>query len=88
MKFTRQQELQLKGRGLPPSFQRQRARRRSQPRKRSRGSTYISIMSMIEGSYCTYQVVTEELHNEGGVLVALLAQGVEFYTSKVSMLLL
>jgi hypothetical protein len=43
---------------------------------------------MIEGSYCTYQVVTEELHNEGGVLVALLAQGVEFYTSKVSMLLL
>jgi hypothetical protein len=25
----------------------------------------------------TYQVVTEELHDEGGVLVALLAEGVE-----------
>lgn len=25
----------------------------------------------------TYQVVTEQLHDEGGVLVALLGQGVE-----------
>lgn len=29
----------------------------------------------------TYKVVTEELHDEGRVLVALLAQGVELCTS-------
>ena len=28
--------------------------------------------------YATYQVVSEELHDESGVLVALLAQSVEF----------
>lgn len=28
--------------------------------------------------YATYQVVSEELHNKSRVLVALLAQGVEF----------
>lgn len=80
MTFTRQRELQLKGRGLPPSSQRQRAQRRSQPQKRSRESTCVSMIPNTKtgGSHCTYQVVTEELHNESGVLVALLAQGVEF----------
>ena len=30
---------------------------------------------------CTYQVVTEELHDEGRILVALLAEGIELYNT-------
>jgi hypothetical protein len=42
---------------------------------RMRKLGYIKTSSM--GGFKTYQVVTEELHDEGGVLVALLAEGVE-----------
>jgi hypothetical protein len=36
---------------------------------------YMETSSM--GGFKTYQVVAEELHDEGRVLVALLAEGVE-----------
>jgi hypothetical protein len=39
----------------------------------------IMIILISNRGFCTHQVVTEELHDEGGVLVALLAQSVELY---------
>lgn len=42
------------------------------------GLQSISVMTdTSRGEMTAYQVVSEELHDQGGVLVALLAQGVE-----------
>jgi len=35
-------------------------------------------------SWSTYQVVTEQLHDEGRVLVALLAQGIELCVANIN----
>lgn len=37
----------------------------------------VSFCACVRAAENTYQVVTEQLHDEGGVLVALLGQGVE-----------
>ena len=38
----------------------------------------VSGVKQDENQECAYQVVSQELHDEGGVLVALLAEGIEF----------
>lgn len=69
------------GQGPPPSSRRKhRLPEKAQPQKRSRGSNMKleRDIGWREQSW-TYQVVPEKLHNQGRVLVALLAQGVELY---------
>lgn len=49
--------------------------------RKSTGSAMIAVsfvMEHVKSGSVSYQVVPEELHNEGRVLVALLAQSVEF----------
>lgn len=46
---------------------------------RSRESAPVRAVQIDNGS--TYQVVSEELHDQGGVLIALLTQGVKLCTS-------
>lgn len=78
--FT-QQASRPRRRERPPSQERGRSsRRQAQPPKRSRESRRYQYMKQwVCLVSVTYQVVSEELHNEGRVLVALLAQGVELY---------
>lgn len=67
----------------PPSSRRgqeRSAQERARPQTRSRGSrASVSTRwrNRIQQPFGTYQVVSEKLHDEGGVLVALLAQGVK-----------
>ena len=42
----------------------------------------VSFYRAFLSSQSTHQVITEELHNEGRVLVALLGEGVELYSSR------
>ena len=51
--------------------------RAPQPRTRSRESATRELYEIHAFNWGTHQVVTEQLHDEGGVLVALLRQGVE-----------
>ena len=65
-----------------PWARRWRAHRRvrhrmARPRTMSRESGRISILVSKRSYIKAYQVVTEKLHDEGRVLVALLGQGVE-----------
>lgn len=50
------------------------------PRKTSRGSeSTLAIFGSYAVLYATYQVIPQKLHDEGGVLVALLGQGVKLW---------
>lgn len=62
----------------PREPRRSRTRRGVRPRTKSRGSARaISARLNCAMGDITYQVVSEQLHDEGGVLVAFLAEGVE-----------
>lgn len=66
--------------GPPPSSRQECSTpQRAQPQMRSRESKSVRTYSMRKSSKGkeTYQVVSEKLHDESGVLVALFAQGVE-----------
>lgn len=66
--------------GPPPSSRQEcSTQQRAQPQMRSRESESVSIYSLGKSSKgkVSYQVVSEKLHDESGVLVALFAQGVE-----------
>jgi hypothetical protein len=66
--------------GPPPSSRQEcSTQQRAQPQMRSRESESVSIYSMRKSpkGKTSYQVVSEKLHDESGVLVTLFAQGVE-----------
>lgn len=46
---------------------------------KSRGSEGLSsVRQLSKGKCITHQVVSQELHDQGGVLVALLTEGIKF----------